>query len=192
MTISFDPIDVRSSDRGDLVEFFVRNSFPFHVHPHRSAEQISTAIDLGRYDGDDHSALWIDDDIRGRLGVVMLEDLADDGPMFDLRLAEIHRGQGYGTPVLRAITTRVFSTLPKVNRFEGQTREDNLAMRRTFQRAGFVKEAHYREAWPADDGAVLGSVFGSLVGSVAYAILRRDWQSGTTTPVDWDDFPGDG
>jgi len=54
-------------------------------------------------------------------------------------------------------------------------------MRRTFQPAGFVTEAHYREAWPADGGAVFGSV--------ADAILRRDWQSDTTTPVDWDDFP---
>ena len=57
-------------------------------------------------------------------------------------------------------------------------------MRRTFQSAGFVTEAHYREAWPVDGGAVLGSV--------AFAILRRDWQSGTTTPVDWDDFPSVG
>ena len=184
MTISFLPIDVRSSGKADFVEFMVRNSLPFHVHSHPSVEQISTAMDGGRYDGDDHASLWIDDDIRGRLGVVILEDLADGGPMFDLRLAEIYRGQGLGTQVLRAITARVFSTVPNVHRFEGQTREDNLAMRRTFQRAGFVKEAHYREAWPADGGAVFGSV--------AYAILRRDWQSGTTTPVDWDDFPSVG
>ena len=173
MTISFVPIDVRSSDKADFVQFMVGNSFPFHVHSHSSAEKISTAIDRGRYDGYDHAALWIDDDLRGRLGVVILEDLADAGPMFDLRPAEIYRGQGLGTQVLRAITARVFSTVPNVHRFEGQTREDNLAMRRTFQRAGFVKEAHYREAWPADGGAVFGSV--------AYAILRRDWQSGTTT-----------
>ena len=184
MTISFVPIDVRSSDEADFVEFLVGHVFPFHVHSHPSVDQISTAIDRGRYDGDDHAALWIDDDIRGRLGVVIMEDLADGGPMFDLRLAEIHRGQRLGTPVLRAITTRVFSTLPEVNRFEGQTREDHLAMRRTFQRAGFVTEAHYREAWPADGGAVFGSV--------AFAILRRDWQSGTTTLLDWDDFPGVG
>ncbi|MEC5168635.1 hypothetical protein RCH11_001094 [Glaciihabitans sp. GrIS 2.15] len=57
-------------------------------------------------------------------------------------------------------------------------------MRRTFQPAGFVTEAHYREAWPADGGAVFGSV--------AYAILRHDWQSGTTTPVDLGDFPSVG
>ena len=91
MTISFVPIDVRSSDKADFVEFLVGNSFPFHVHSHSSAEKISTAIDRGSDDGDDHAALWIDDDIRGRLGVVILEDLADGGPMFDLRLAEIPR-----------------------------------------------------------------------------------------------------
>ena len=69
----------------------VGNSFPSHVHSHSSAEKISTAIDRGRYDGDDHAALWIDDDLRGQLGVVIMEDLADAGPMFDLRLAEIPR-----------------------------------------------------------------------------------------------------
>ena len=182
MTISFFPIDVRLSDRAEFVRFLRSNTFPFHVHAHPSVEQISAGIDRGRYDGDNHASLWIDDDVRGRLGLVILEDLADGGPMFDLRLADNHRGQSLGTPVLRAITTRVFSTMPNVNRFEGQTREDNFAMRMTFQRAGFVKEAHYREAWPAGRGTVLSSV--------AYAILRRDWQSGASTPVIWDDFPG--
>ena len=62
-----------------------------NVHSEPSFEQISTAIDRGRYDGDDHAALWIDDDLRRRLGAVILEDLADGGPMIDLRLAEIPR-----------------------------------------------------------------------------------------------------
>ncbi len=35
-----------------------------------------------------------------------------------------------------------------VNRSEGQTREDNTAMRKTFLRCGWLKEAHYREDWP--------------------------------------------
>jgi RimJ/RimL family protein N-acetyltransferase len=70
--------------------------------------------------------------------------------------------------------------MPQATRFEGQTREDNIAMRRTFLRAGFVKEAHYRDGWPVEGGPALASV--------AYAILRRDWEQGTTTPVDWDDF----
>ena len=53
-------------------------------------------------------------------------------------------------------------------------------MRKTFMRAGFVKEAHYREAWPVENGPPLASV--------AYSILRRDWQTGRTTPVEWNDL----
>lgn len=70
--------------------------------------------------------------------------------------------------------------MPKVNRFEGQTREDNIAMRKTFVRCGWLKEAHYREGWPVDEGSPLASI--------AYGILRRDWETGQTTLFDWDDL----
>ncbi|MGO2314237.1 hypothetical protein [Brachybacterium tyrofermentans] len=39
---------------------------------------------------------------------------------------------------------------------------------------------HYREAWPVPKGRPLDAV--------NYAILRRDWATGTTTPVRFDDF----
>ena len=78
------------------------------------------------------------------------------------------------------LTAHVFTTMPAVNRFEGQTREDNIAMRKTFVRAGFVKEAHYREGWPIENSPPLASV--------GYSILRRDWQTGRTTPVVWNDL----
>ena len=100
-------------------------------------------------------------------------------PLFDLRLDSKFRGRGLGTGVLRAATDHVFRTM-NVNRFEGQTREDNVAMRAVFLKSGWVKEAHYREGWPVDGG--------TPVASVAYAILRRDWENGTLTPVPWDDF----
>ena len=67
-----------------------------------------------------------------------------------------------------------------ISRFEGQTREDNIAMRKVMLRAGFVKEAHYREGWPVEGAAPQASV--------AYAILRRDWGSGTTTSFVWEDL----
>lgn len=60
--------------------------------------------------------------------------------MFDLRLAGAWRGQGLAAQVLRAAADRVFTTWANVNRFEGQTREDNLAMRHVFVRAGWVQE----------------------------------------------------
>ena len=112
--------------------------------------------------------------------MAVLEDLEDDTPMLHLRLAEKHRGSGLGTLVLRELTAKVFADFPGTLRFEGQTREDNIAMRKTFLRAGFLKEAHYRMAWPTGDGRHLASV--------AYAILRQDWESGTATRFDWEDL----
>lgn len=69
--------------------------------------------------------------------------------------------------------------MPDVNRFEGQTREDNTAMRKTFLRCGWLKEAHYREGWPVDGG--------KPVASVAYSIIRHDWETGQTTTFMWED-----
>jgi RimJ/RimL family protein N-acetyltransferase len=83
--------------------------------------------------------------------------------------------------VLRAATDLVFGTMPAVNRFEGQTREDNVPMRRAFVRCGWLKEAHYREGWPVEGGPP--------VASVVYGILRRDWEAGTVTPLVWEDLP---
>lgn len=88
-----------------------------------------------------------------RAGLAVLEDLRDDTPLFDLRLAEDRRGQSLGAPVLRALTWETLRRYPHVRRFEGVTRWDNVAMRRTFRRAGWVKEAHYRSAWPVPGGS---------------------------------------
>lgn len=180
-TVVLTPLDPRGADRAALVELLTGNHFPFHVVPRPTRADVERAIDAGRYDDDDHAASWVDVDGHGRVGLVVLEDLTDDAPLFDLRLAEAFRGRGLAAPVLRALTGHVFETYTEVDRFEGQTREDNTAMRRTFLRCGFVKEAHYRDGWPVAGGAP--------VASVAYAILRRDWVSGTTTPVPWDDEP---
>ena len=50
-------------------------------------------------------------------------------------------------------------------------------MLRTFQKAGWVKEVLYRRGWPVEGG--------EPVASVAYAMLRQDWENGTRTPVPW-------
>ncbi len=166
---------VGPADGPGLIHFLVANTFPFHVlgrHTHESAQR---AVDSGRFHREDSQGYWIDGD--GRHGLVVLEDLQDETVMFDLRLAESSRGRRIGTAALTALAMLTFSTLPQARRFEGQTREDNLAMRRAFLTAGFVQEAFYRQGWPAGNGLFLGSV--------AYSMLRDDWQSGTTTPIPW-------
>lgn len=180
MTLRLVPLDPTGADHDGLVAFLTGNTFPFHMRPRPTREQVEEAIAEGAYGDDEHETFWLEDDAAGRVGILRLEDLEDPTPLFDLRLAEGHRGRGYGREALRAATEHVFRTMPEVHRFEGQTREDNVAMRRVFLRAGWVKEAHYREGWPVEGGAP--------VASVAYAILRRDWERGETTPVPWDDL----
>ncbi|WP_043599556.1 GNAT family N-acetyltransferase [Cellulomonas flavigena] len=180
MAVSLTRLDPTGTDRGALVEFMTRNVFPFHVRPRLTAADVEQAIDAGAYRDEEHDTFWVEHTDHGRIGTLRLEDLSDDAPLFDLRLDGRFRGRGLGVDVLRAATDLVFSTLPAVRRFEGQTREDNVAMRRTFLRCGWVKEAHYREGWPVEGG--------DPVASVAYAILRRDWASGTTTTFVWEDL----
>ncbi len=162
-------------DRAAFTAFLTSNTFPFHVRARPSAEQVEDALRAGSWEGDDVESFWIDDETDGRVGVLRLDDLDDATAMVDLRLADGARGRGYGSAALEIATDLVFTRYPAVVRFEGQTREDNVAMRRVFERCGWVFEAYYRDGWPVEDGAP--------VASVAYSVLRRDWASGTTTPV---------
>ena len=178
MTITFTPADPTGNDRAALIALLTQNAWPFHMRPHPTAHDVKDTIDAGAWNDEDNTTFWIDHAEHGRVGLVRLEDLTDPTPLFDLRVAERFRGRGLGVEILTALTRHVFETMPDVDRFEGQTREDNSPMLRTFQRAGWVKEAHYRRGWPVEGG--------EPVASVAYAMLRQDWENGTTTPVPWE------
>jgi RimJ/RimL family protein N-acetyltransferase len=67
----------------------------------------------------------------------------------------------------------LFTTTSK-HRLGGETRVDNIAMRRVFERCGWKQEAHYRQSWPTADGGWLDSI--------GYAILRDDWHAGRPRP----------
>lgn len=177
--ITFERLDPTGQDREQLVRFLTTQTFPFHSRPRRGRTEVEASIDAGEFRNDDNDTFWIRHEQHGRIGIVRLEDLTDPTPVFDLRLAERFRGKGLGTSVLVALTRHVFEH-SSVHRFEGQTREDNVAMRRVFLRSGWVKEAHYRQAWPVEGGGAKAAI--------AYAILREDWSSGSITPVPWDDL----
>ncbi|WP_150463198.1 GNAT family N-acetyltransferase [Nesterenkonia ebinurensis] len=189
--VRFTHLFTQENDDAALAQFLSAQHYPFHVRSRLTAEQVRVNIAEGAYGYNpehyetdaasetDHRGWWAWAE-ETLLGVVVLEDLTDAVPLFDLRLADEHRGRGWGVPVLRALTSLVFQTYPEVDRFEGQTREDNIAMRKVFLRSGFIKEAHYRRGWPVE-GA-------EPVASVAYAILRQDWENGTTTTFAWEDL----
>lgn len=180
VTLSLHRVDAAGADRAALIDFLSGNEYPFHMRRTLSRDEAAHDIDEGAYEDDEHASFWLRTAAGDTVGLVRLEDLQDPTPLFDLRLAGAQRGRGLGHRALAAITEHVFTTMPEVTRFEGQTREDNIAMRRIFLRAGWLKEAHYRESWPVPGGAPLASV--------AYAILRRDWETGTTTPFVWEDI----
>lgn len=149
-------------DADEYVAFLTAEEWPFHLNPKPDPSDIRLS----------DNAFWIIED-GAKVGLVRLLDLddVDDGgnPLFDLRVTAAARGRGVGEAAVRWLTTHIFTNYG-TNRIEGTTREDNHAMRRVFDKTGYVQEAHYREAWPAQD---------RVYDSVGYAILRRDWRSGT-------------
>lgn len=112
-------------------------------------------------------------------GLIRLYDLEDSSAMLDLRIRSEHRGRGIGKQAVQWLTPYVFQTYPNVVRIEGQTRQDNIAMRKIFRACGYVKEAHYRACWKDDSGEYLDSI--------GYGMLKCDFETGTTTAVAWDD-----
>ncbi|MBN9632673.1 MAG: GNAT family N-acetyltransferase [Actinobacteria bacterium] len=184
MTITLSRVDPEV-DAAELIAFLSSNRFPFHSSAHPSRDDASRRVERGDFSGPANEAYWIEDasvqdaSFQGsRVGLIVFEEITDDTPLIDLRIAEAHRGRGLGGAALRLATTTVFRAHPELNRIEGNTRIDNAAMRRVFEAAGYVKEAHYREGWPVAGQPPLDAV--------SYAILRRDWAEGTVTPVPWE------
>lgn len=175
MTLTLTRVEAGVRDRDALTAFLTGNRFPFHVRERLTAAQVAADIDAGRWGDDRTEAFWIDDDERGRLGLVRLEDLDDPTAMIDVRLAEPWRGRGVGAGVLTLAAQYAFRTHTGVVRVEGHTREDNVAMRRTFEKSGWAREGWFRDGWPVVGGAPMATV--------AYAVLRRDAAGGAPTPV---------
>ena len=165
-------------DREAMARFLSEHRWPFHVRERLGPAAAAELVAGWDVDGGSR-AWWLERDGRV-VGLLRVDDLDGSGgdPSWDLRIAEEQRGAGLGTAAVRWLAGEVFGGWPGVQRIEAQTRRDNLAMRTVLRRCGYVKEAHYRRGWPAQDGTVHDGI--------GYALLRQDWERGTTTPVDWD------
>ncbi|MHC4408017.1 MAG: GNAT family N-acetyltransferase [Planctomycetota bacterium] len=152
-----------------LVAFLTSDEWPFHVVRRPRAQQVGEWIAADRYG----TLLWIESNGQA-VGFINVEEPDHFTPAFDLRVASAWRGRGVGRWALKWLAGYVFDTLDKT-RVEGYTRGDNAAMRKVFETCGWVREGHYRRAWPDDAGAAYDSV--------SYALLRDDWRNRTTTPV---------
>lgn len=173
---------VKPTDTDALVEFLAGDDWPFHPDPRPDPADVRRLAADGFYaDGEDARTHWVTDAGR-RVGLVRLFDLADPTPMFDVRIATPFRSRGYGRQAVEWLTRQVFEHHPLARRIEATTRQDNWPMRRALQHCAYVKESHYRQAWPAPGQAPFDAV--------GYAILRSDWQAGTTTVPDFYDTEG--
>lgn len=168
------------AEQEELIHFLMTNTWPYHGHTNPARHLIEKTIEEGGYQSDEVKTFWVENEQNEKVGIVKLYDLHDEIPMFDLRIAEIYRGHGYGPIALKQIADYVFGLSERKIRLEGHTRGDNLAMRKTFERAGFVKEAHLRKAWfsPKEN---------AYYDAVTYGITREDYKGGMTTPVVWED-----
>ncbi|MFC4410507.1 GNAT family N-acetyltransferase [Chungangia koreensis] len=167
-------------EQEQLIHFMTTNAWPYHGNSHPARDIIEKTIEEGGYESDEVKTFWVENDEGKQVGIVKIYDLQDEIPLFDLRIAEAHRGHGYGPKALKLLAEYVFGLPGNKIRLEGHTRQDNFAMRKTFERAGFVKEAHLRKAWYSPKEH-------SYYDAVTYGITREDFFGGTTTPVHWDD-----
>jgi len=166
-------------EQEQLIHFMTTNTWPYHGHSHPGRDIIEKAIEEGGYESDEVKTFWVENDEKEKVGFVKIYDLQDEVPLFDLRIADQSRGQGYGPKTLRLVAEYVFNLKGSKIRLEGHTRQDNLAMRKTFERAGFVKAAHLRNAWFSPKENL-------YYDAVTYGITREEYNAKTPTPVVWE------
>ena len=167
-------------EQEQLIHFMTTNTWPYHGNSHPVRELIEKTIEEGGYQSDEVKTFWVENEESQKVGIVKIYDLQDDIPLFDLRIADEARGSGYGPRALKMVAEYVFQLPEEKIRLEGHTRQDNFAMRKTFERAGFVKEAQLRQAWFSPKES-------SYYDAVTYGMTREDFLKGTATPVKWDD-----
>lgn len=180
MPPAFREIDL-PRDEAALVALLTGSRWPHRVKPEPTPQEARE--ELARQGYGSASTLGFLIELDGEVaGLVGASDCGDErqDPQLDFRVREDLRGRGIGRAAIGHITREVFERHRVNQRIEGQTRRDNVAMRRLFLGAGYVKECVFRQAWPGEGGPYDG---------IGYAILRSDWETGTATPVDWAEEP---
>ena len=162
----------------NLVELLTQNKWIHHIDQILKEESIRKAYAEGYYHND-RETHWIIDN-EEKVGLIIIHDINDTIPLFDIRLDARYRGKGYGVKTLLWLQDYLFGERGKI-RTEGYTRVDNIDMRKCFTKAGFVKEGYLRNAWENADGTVTDSIL--------YSAIKDDWMLGRTTPIKMDDVP---
>lgn len=120
----------------DLVTFMINNPWSYHSDPKPSDEQIKKRYHEGWYQ-EDRETYWVETN-NEKIGIIIIHDISDIIPSFDIRLANHVRGKGIGTEAVKWLTDYIFGLSNRKIRIEAYTRSDNLSMRKTLSKAGFV------------------------------------------------------
>ncbi|WP_107841277.1 GNAT family N-acetyltransferase [Metasolibacillus meyeri] len=166
-----------NAEADDLVQLLTENEWPYHSDANVDANAVRTAVEKGYY-ADDRETFWIIEDGM-KVGILIINDIGDTIPLFDIRLATSTRGKGIGVQALKWMQDYLFGEKNKI-RIEGYTRADNFAMRKCFTKAGFVKEGYLRNAWENSDGTISDTVL--------YGAIYDDWKVSTVTPTKINDI----
>lgn len=161
----------------DLIAFMTNNRWSFHSEPEPTKEEIIRGYEKGWYKNE-RKTFWVECSDK-KIGLIIIHDISDTIPLFDLRLSENYRGKGLGKVCVAWLTDYIFHLPDKKIRIEAYTRADNYSMRKILWNCGYVKEGYLRNAWENKDGTVADSV--------CYAMIRTDWEKKVTTPVKMDD-----
>lgn len=163
VAVRFEPVRW-PEDADEVATFLAANTWPFHGTPSLTAAEAAEVTVVS----DDVASFWIreGDEAVGLVRLLDLGDLDDGSPLFDLRIAEAHRGRGVGQRAVEWLTDHLFTTYPELHRIEATTRHDNEAMHAVFARCGYRQEGRFVEAWKNADG--------TRHDALTYAILRRE------------------
>ncbi|HEY7208265.1 MAG TPA: GNAT family protein [Gaiellaceae bacterium] len=165
MDLSFE--DLRAADTGALTAWLTSEPWRFHgIRQTWTEADVLAAVADGEFTGENRS-FWVraGDD---RVGLLRFRYLDEVSPDLDVRVLERFRGRGIGSAMVDWAATWVFTETER-HRLGGETRIDNVAMRRVFDRCGWTQEAHYRASWPDGEGG--------WIDSIGYAILRDEWEA---------------
>ena len=171
MSPSFSPVDPSHAEV--LIDWLSSDRWPFHGSAEPSPDTVRGWVAGGRFWGEHVRSHWIER-AGERVGLVVLEELEDPTPVFDLRIQSEARRTGLGRDTLAWLAEQTFGEHDK-HRLEAHVRADNAAMRGLLHALGWVQEAYYRQAWP--DAA------GAWHDATTYSLLRADHRAGTRTPL---------
>lgn len=166
------------SENDELIDLLCTNDWPFHAKVQLNPAAIKRAIENGYY-SEGRETFWVIENEQ-KVGILIIDDIEDTIPLFDLRLTTKARGKGIGQKSLNWLKDYLYGEKCKI-RIEGYTRADNLAMRNCFTKSGFVKEGYLRNAWENEDG--------SISDTVLYASIYDDWKDNKITPIKLDQVP---